>query len=246
MKKLMIVAVFCLMALSLGANPLRAETVRFGTFPIPLMVVDKDNGVFIELTRTIAERAGLQIEIIVTPPKRTVNDFSEKQIDALFPALDVNFSPEQMPLKSSELIYVKKDYAFTPKGSPLLAAIKDLEGKTIGITQGYPYVKELTENPLIRIESAQSDELSAKMLLAGRTQAFVVEEKSGLKAFENTGLREQVQYDPARPLSQQDVYYAFQKNEKGEELNRVFSKVLSEMKHDGTFEKIMRKAEAQK
>jgi polar amino acid transport system substrate-binding protein len=246
MKKIITLIAWVAFAVSLGAGSPGAETIRIGTFPIPLMVIDKDNGVFIELTKTIAERAGLQVEITVIPPKRAINDFSEKQMDVLFPALDVNFSPEKMPLKSSELIYVKKDFVFTPKGSALLATLKDLEGKTVGITLGYPYVRELTENPLIRIESAQSDELSAKMLEAGRTQAFVVEEKSGLKAFENTGLKDKIQYDPSRPLSQQDVYYAFQKDEKGENLDRIFSKTLAEMKQDGTFAKIMQKAEMQK
>ncbi len=217
------------------------EKLRFGTFPIPHLVLDENHGNFVELTRAIFERAHLVIEIVVKPAKRTLHDFQQNKIDAIFPALDVNFSSENKPIKSDELIFLKKDYVFTRKGEPFLKTIKDLEGKRVGITLGYPYAKELTDNPLIKIESALTDEHNVLKLIKNRSDAFVVEEVAGLKAFQSKAVADKIQYDPASPISEMGVYYAFQNTEKGKRLAKMLSKVLGEMKKDGTYSKIINK-----
>ncbi len=222
-----------------------AERIKFGTFPIPLMVVDEQNGVFIELTKTIAQGSNLDIEFIIAPPKRTISDFLENKIEVLFPALDVSFPVGIKPIKSKELIYIKEDFVFTKKGNPMLKSLKDLKGKKIGITRGYPYARELTDNDQITVDVANSDELNVRKLMKGRIDAFVVEEKSGLKSFENEGIND-FQYDPDVPVSKQDVYYAFQNNENGKDLANILSKVLGLLKQDGTFNNIMKTAEQQK
>jgi len=66
-------------------------------------------------------------------------------------------------------------------------------------------------------------------------------EVAGLKAFESKGMTDRIQYDPASPLSEMEVYYAFQNTEKGKKLAAIFSEILGEMKKDGTFSKIMNK-----
>ncbi len=220
-----------------------AEKIKFGSFPIPLMVVDEQNGVFIELTKTIAQRANLEIDFLIAPPKRTVGAFLANKIDVLFPALDINFPEGITPIKSKELIYLKTDFVFTKKGTRMLKSLIELEGKKVGITRGYPYARELINNNLITIDVANSDDLNVRKLMKGRIDAFVVEEKSGLASFAAEGKKDDFQYDPAVPMSKQNVYYAFQNNEKGKKLENIVSKVLGEMKQDGTFDKIMKAAE---
>ncbi len=231
-----VVLVLLVFSLNLGA-----AKVIFGSFPIPLMVIDNNNGVFVELTKAIAKEAGFELEISIKPAKRIGGEFMEGKVDSIFPALDVMFPPGKI-LKSSENIYVKQDFVFTKKGSPILKTIKDLEGKNVGITRGYPYVKELIDNKNIKLQIVSKDEMNTKKLIAGRIDAFVVEEKSGIKAFSNSGLNGQFQYDKTVPLSKQDVYYAFQNNEKGKKLEAAFSIALKKIKENGTFGKIMSKA----
>jgi polar amino acid transport system substrate-binding protein len=231
-----------LLLIGMSISVMAGEKVKFGTFPIPLMVEDGEHGVFIELTKTIAQKAKIEIEIVISPPKRTMSYFTKQKVDAIFPALDINFPEGTSFEKANEIIYIKEDFVFTKKGSPLYKVIPDLEGKKIGITSGYPYTKELTDNHLIQLEPMDSDEVNAQKLIKGRIDGFVVEEKSGLKAFEKTGLQSQIQYDPGTPLSKQDVYYAFQATDKGRELSRRISDVLKQMKQDGTFAEIMKKA----
>jgi len=206
------------------------------------MVVDENNGVFIDLAKEIAKRIEIDIKIAVAPPKRTITRYMQNEIDVLFPALDVFFPPGKAPIKSKELIYVKTDFVFSKKGAPLLKSVSDLEGKKVGITSGYPYATVIMGNQKIRKDAARSDEANVKKLLVGRIQAFVVEEKSGLQAFSNTGNQDKFQYDPKTPVSRQDVYFAFQNNERGKILADAVTEALAEMKKDGTFGRIMSKA----
>jgi polar amino acid transport system substrate-binding protein len=80
-----------------------------------------------------------------------------------------------------------------------------------------------------------------KKLSMGRINAFVVEEKSGLTAMEQTAVKN-VEYNKDKVLSEMDVFYAFQKTPEGDQLAKKFSKALEDMRKDGTFQKIMSKA----
>lgn len=232
---------FALAALLFSVSLAQASSkIKVGTFPIPLMVEDAKKGIFIELANEMAKRAGVEIEIAVMPPQRIQEDFKTGKLDVMFPALDVLFSKEGQPLKTKEILYIKRDFAFTKKGSAMLKTIADLEGKTVGLTQGYPYVKELTENKKIKFDVAQNDETNAQKLTSGRFDAFVVEERSGLQAFKKAGVADQIQYDANTPLSEQKVYFALKKGLN--DLEGKLSKALADMKTDGTFSKIMSKA----
>jgi polar amino acid transport system substrate-binding protein len=230
--------IFFLSLLSISA--FSDETLTIATFPIPLMVESKDEGVFIALTQALAKEAGFELTIRVLPPQRTLQEFSANKIDGVFPALSVTMPGSY---ERSDLIYVKRDYAFTVKGNPPLETIADLSGKHVGITSGYPYAKKLTTDKSIHLDVANSDDQNVKKLLAGRVNAFVVEEKSGLKAFMNNGSHNKISYNPAQSLSEQDVFYAFQKNVRGKVLAEKISAALVVLKENGTFARIMAKAQ---
>lgn len=223
----------------LPLTSLNAETLTIATFPIPLMVESKDKGVFIELTKAVAKEAGYELKIQVYPPPRTLKEFAAKKVDGIFPALKVT-----MPVayERSESVYVKRDYAFTVKGKPALQTLGELAGKRVAITSGYPYAEVLTSQEDIRFETANSDEQNVKKLLAGRVNAFVVEEKSGLTAFSKDGSRDKISYNAGKPLSEQDVFYAFQQSNSGKVRSDRISQALKTLKDNGTFARIMAKA----
>lgn len=218
-----------------------AKVYKIETYPIPLMVEDKDHGVFITLTREIAKTAGVEIEIAVLPPKRTVNNFVTQASDGFFPALDV-IIPSKFARSSN--IYIKRDFAFTKKGI-VVNDVKDLEGKAVGITAGYPYSKAVTGAAGVVFTEGSSDQINMQKLEAGRIFAFVVEEKTGIKAMEDSAVKE-ITYNSAKPLSEQDVYYAFQDDADGKVLAQKFSETIEKMKGDGSFRKIMEQAQKQK
>ncbi len=237
MKKF-VMGLVLLMAMALVAGGAWAKTYKIGTYQIPLMVESKDKGVFIDLVKEVAKRAGVQIDIVVMPPKRTVGSFHAGKIDGFFPCLDVLL---QKDASKSDPIYVKQDFAFTRSDSPTIGTVAGLEGKKVGITVGYPYAKAVISNPKIKLESAASDVLNIKKLARGRIDAFVVEEKTGLKAMKEAKASN-IHYDKTKPLSRQDVYFVFQATPEGKTLADKFSKALADMKKDGTFAQIMSKA----
>ncbi len=241
MKKLVLVFTCLFYAFVFVPTDVVAEEFAFGSFPIPLMVIDGDNGVFVELTKEIAKQANLSVTVKVNPPLRTQKYFQEGKIIGLFPALDVMFPPGAK-IERSDSIYLKQDFVFTKKGNKMLRTLDDLKGLKVGITRGYPYARALREAKDLKIEEVESDELNAKKLIGGRIAAFVVEEKTGLQAFKNVNLIDKMQYDQATPLSKQDVYYAFPANDSGKMLAPKISAAMNKMKADGTFGKIMSKA----
>ncbi len=213
------------------------QTVKIASFPIPLMVESPTQGIFVELTLEIARRADVSIIITVLPPMRTISEFESLAIDCVFPALDPTMPG---PVAKSTPIYNKVDYVFYLKTAPL-KTLKDLEGKRVGLTRGYPYSKELTENKKIIISYVDSDVANMKMLGAGRIDAFVVEEKSGLSALAQSE-QTNIAYDPKQFLSSLAVYYAFHATEQGKILAEKFSKALQSMQADGSFAALMAKA----
>ncbi|MDD9303230.1 MAG: transporter substrate-binding domain-containing protein [Desulfobacter sp.] len=240
LKILVLSAVF---SLGVSVSAYLEERVVFGSFPIPLMVIDENTGVFIELVKAIGQRANLDIEIYLAPPKRATLSFANKKTEVLFPAINSIFTPDQKYLKSRESFYVRKDFAFTRKNGPLLNDIKSLEGKTIGLTRGYTYSNALLNNTKIRFSLANRDESNVRKLLARRIDAFVVEEKSGLNAFLNTNKASRVQYDKFQPVSKEDIFFAFHDNARGRRLESLVSKAIREMKHDHSFDKIMARSQ---
>ncbi|OGV42705.1 MAG: hypothetical protein A2X46_05415 [Lentisphaerae bacterium GWF2_57_35] len=213
-----------------------AAQYKMAGYPIPLMIVDKDNGLFVEAVKEMIARSGVDMEIVVYPAPRTVENFHKGEVDGFFPALDVLIEKDKAA--TEEVIYVKEDYAFTRKGEVEIKSIKELEGKKVGVTAGYPYVNEIMKNPAIKLEVGPDDISNMQKLSKGRIDIFVVEEKTGLKALEQSAV-DNVTYPAGSPLSQQKVYIAFQPTDSGKELAAKFSAALSEMKKDGSFGKIM-------
>ncbi len=241
MQKHIIYFLLCILLTFTGLSHAEEENYTIATFPIPLMVEDENTGVFIDLTKEIAKRSQINITIKVLPPKRTAKLFHDNNFHGFFPALDVMVTKE---IAKSDPIYIKKDFAFTKNDRPPVNGITDLAGKKVGITLGYPYAKQITNNSTFTIMTAQNDIANMKKLDAGRIDIFVVEEKSGLTAIQQSG-KNNISYQSSQPLSSQDVYYAFQADKTGKHLASLFSKALAEIKKDGTFNRIMSQTDKQ-
>lgn len=230
---------FVLVFLAVFSASAADKIYKFGTFPIPLMVENSESGVFIDLVKELAKRANIKIEIQVEPTKRTISNFDNGKLAGFFPALDVSVPKK---VEASSEIYIKKDFGFVLKANTAPKYISELETKSIGLTTGYPYVKEITGNKKIKIEYANTDELNVRKLINKRFDVFIVEEKSGINAIKKEDALDKITYDLNSPLSQQKVYFAFQPDAEGKELAKKFSDALDAIKKDGTFSRIMQKA----
>ena len=205
-----------------------------GTFYIPEFVENENDGRFIDLLKEIEKRTGRNFTIKLLPTKRAIVDFHENRIIGVFPGVDPFFKTEVV---KSDVFHLKREVIFTRKNDSF-SNIKELEGKRVGLTLGYSYTDKLLSNPLIKFDNAPSDVLNMKKLSAGRTDAFVCEETSGLKAMKLSEV-ENVTYDPAVSIYTQKSYFVFQPTETGKLLAEEFSAAIKEMKTDGTLKKIL-------
>lgn len=239
MFKVLLLAFFLLMGLQgHAAQTAQAQQViRLATFPIPLMVENENSGIFVELLQAIEARIPYRIELSVYPTKRTLHLFENNKVDGYFPALDVVIN---VPFQRSENIYEKEDFAFVKQGSDVPTSIASLNNKHIGLTSGYPYVAEIAE-AADKVSYAVNDYANVLKLEAGRIDVFIGEEKSGLQAIKASHL-DSIIYNPTNPLSEQDVYFAFQDSAQGKVYADHFSQALNELKQDGTFARLMAKA----
>jgi len=221
------------------ALPEKASRIDFATYLIPVHVENAQQGLFVELMREVGATARFQnVHIEVMPAPRALRSLMTGTHDAVFPALDIFFEPGQPRVRTAEAIDCKEDFVFTARGAPLLRSLADLRGKVVGITHGYPYSREVMAASGYTLEVAVSDELNIRKLAAGRIDAFVLDEKTGIKAAKALGLSDAIQYDSLAPVSRQDVYVAFQPNERGRELAGRASEALRQLKANGRYQAI--------
>jgi polar amino acid transport system substrate-binding protein len=135
---------------------------------------------------------------------------------------------------------VKQDFGFVTNDKTAPVDVSELKNQKVGLTSGYPYALSVTAAST-KIQFAKDDVANMKKLSLGRIDVFVVEEQSGLKALKDSGATN-ITYAKGKPLSEQDVYFAFQNNDKGKAYAKAFTEALNSMKADGTFAKIMASA----
>lgn len=216
-----------------------AKPLILATIHTPPMVESSEKGLFIKLTKEILKRNKHEARILVLPTGKTLLAFSNQKVDGFFPALDAD-----TPVMSAKTIpfYQKVDFIFYRKKQPL-KDLKELEGKTVGLTFRYSYSRDLIGNRKIRFEYGPDDVTNMRKLASGKIDAFVAEERAGLKALELSNQRE-IEFDRTKPLSVQLVYYAFQNTAEGRKLAESFSKTLEAMKKDGSLRRILTEAAA--
>lgn len=211
-----------------------AKPVVLATFPIPLMVENEDQGLFVKLTKEIARREKLDLKLVVHPPGKAHLAFSNGKVDGIFPALEGH-----MPMNCAKSVayYRKVGFVFYRKDF-VLKSLKDLEGKKVGLTFRYNYGSELMQNKKIRFEYAKDDVLNMQKLGKKMIDAFVVEERSGLKALQLSGEKD-ILFDKNEPLFETPVFFAFQGTAEGKALASTFTKAIEAMRADGSLEKIL-------
>lgn len=210
----------------LGAAHGSFAQIPVSGFPIPGHIESPTKGHFVELTLAIAKEAQLELDIQIAPPPRAIESFMQGKSRMLFPSLDVFFAPGQTIVRTRGSFNCKEDFVFTKKGSPAYRTLDELKGRRVGLTQGYPYVPDVVERRDIQFEYALSDEANVEKLMRGRLDAFVVEKASGTRAFQNVNAFADMQVDYRKPVSRQDVYWAFQNTDEGRTLAHRFDQAL--------------------
>ena len=201
-----------------------SETV-IATFEIPQVVVKNKDGTYSGdiylLAKRIFRKIDPKIKIIVVPPKRATHWFQSGKIAGFFPAIKGTVG--KAPLYSD--VFAKKiDYIYY-REEMKASSLKELYGKRVGLTRGYPYDKSVIGIQKILWSKAHTDLANLKKLQAGRIDYFLCEAMTCNRALAKEKISG-IGYDEKHPISVQKGYFAFQNTSTGKSLAKQLNRQL--------------------
>lgn len=232
---LMLIIILLSWPVSSMATDLKSKTYRIASYYIPLLVEDHETGAFMELLQEAAKRAGIEYEIIIAPPKRSMRYFEDEEVIAIIPAMLTTLG------KDAELtrpIFTKKIHAVVRQGDPIPKDIDSLTGMRIGLTRGFSFPRSIVVNEKIEIDYADTTDASLKKLLEGRIDVVVADGYTALSAINKMNLTG-FTYDLSAVLHEQCAYIACQPTPEGIELAHKLTIALDSMEADGTMARIL-------
>lgn len=214
-----------------------SQTLSLTTQEIPFFVIDENRGTFMDLTKEIAKKIGVQISVELYPNFRAIDNFKKKKTMLFIPGNHPNLAGYDY--YETEPVYTKNIYIYSVNSAPV-SELKELEGKRVGITMGYTYPSALPHVKGIDIQEAQSDEANLRKLHAHRIDAFLGEDRSVNQALETLGYKDVV-YNKSKVLASEPIFYAIQKTPEGQGWLKKFNDVIRAMKKSGQLDKIVLK-----
>lgn len=213
---------------SLSAN---AQKVKIGTFLIPRYVQSKSSGEFVELIEALAKKSGVDIEIVLLPPKRAYEELNDGTIKGLFPVV------ESRGLSAYEVItefYMKEVVLFERVGHDY----KVLKKPRVCITKGYTYPDKYIDKKGWKRVVVNSDETCLSLLEKKRVDIFLGEIVTVKDSISRLGLLKKIKFNEYSPISSDRVTLAFLKGKEGRKLSEKFDNALKEIMMDRTYERI--------
>jgi len=135
------------------------------------------------------------------------------------------------------VVYVRKGNAFSFNG------LDDLKGKKVGVNRGWSYGEAFDKanaDGIFKADDAADNVANFKKLISGRIDCFVADELSASMIIRNHDLANQVER-LANPLAVTPAYVVFAKRTGRKNLIDKFNVVLTEMKKDGSYQKLVEK-----
>ena len=219
--------------LALALYSTTAFSTTIGSYYIPNLVIDQQQGLFIKMHNEVLRRLSLDTNLIIQPTKRTQRDFKHHKLDAYFPELLENLPKSDVII--SDPFYLKKIVLFTKVGSDI-KTMDDLEGKIVGAVTGYSYGENITNNQSINLDYTKNDNDNIERLMRGYIDAIIGDSKSTVAAIESSKHAEQIYYDLDKPIDVLDVFYVCQDSISGKTLCSAINDAIEQMIFEGIIE----------
>jgi ABC-type amino acid transport substrate-binding protein len=219
-------------------EPLHIETIQSA----PFGHVDANgapSGMMFEIGNLIAERAGLTAQNLVVPYARTVVSLRTGSADMV-----IRFSNEEL---LEVAVQVERVLSMPTVVISLAGArvtrLADLAGATVAVARSAPLDPELAAVPGIRFELVQNNEMSVRMVAAGRVKAAFGSRLGLLGAAHHLGLAER--FAPPLALGSQDFWMHVSRKTATPALIEALRRGLASAQRDGSLEQIHRRYEAE-
>lgn len=238
MKKVLIAICFSVLGGVVSASP---ASVATGEYP-PYTGQNLESGGLVNgLVQKIADKAEVDIEFEYLPWKRSLELVRSGAHDALSFWSEL---PDQSGLAMIGPVSVGSIVVFYRKDKPLppFSKIDEVTGVTIGVTLGYTYDQSFWDHVntgAIKTEQAKDDLSNFRKLIAGRIDAFVVDELVGRSILnENFSAAEIESLEHSQTsISELAGYLMISLNApSGQELANKLQKAFEEMNETGEWE----------
>ena len=209
------------------------QPITLGSYYIPGLVDSSTEGKFVEILNEIEQRTGITFTLSLKPTKRMQRDFKRGSIIGYFPELYEHLPLPLDQVYVSEPFWTKKIYIFSRDEASHITNIDMLNGKRIALVRGYSYGREIVNNKKITITYVDSDIQSIKLLKLNRVDFVLGDGDSTPAAIQKTQAQKEIFFNLESPIHYLDVFFVFQKNEKGQTIAKKVSKAIKGMKRDG-------------
>ncbi|CTQ54112.1 Bacterial extracellular solute-binding proteins, family 3 [Roseibium album] len=201
---------------------------------------DPDGGLVNRIVKEAFARSGVTVKLAWRPWARVIVEArSGKAQAASYFALDTERDKDFIPV-GPVVIDISSMFYRAGEEKPVWKNYSELRGNRIGITRGYTYPPDfntLAENDVLEVETADTDELNLRKLLAKRIDLFPSNDLITYKL-----LNEKFSEDERLMIAKTDqVYIAIEtylliskKAPNAQELAEKFTKGLDSMRKDGT------------
>ncbi|MGI6569488.1 MAG: transporter substrate-binding domain-containing protein [Caldicoprobacterales bacterium] len=197
--------------------------------PFELRSGDKVIGVDAEIAAKVAEKLGVELEVVDMEFKGLINALNSKQIDFIAAGFTIKPDREEQVL-FTDTYFRAVQTIIVQEGNTEIKGAADLEGKTIGVqsgTTGDFTAEEYTED-IVRFNNALEASIDLKN---GRLDAVIIDNlPAQMIVSENPGL---VLLDEK---AAEDEEYALAVRKEAVDLQKVINEVIAELKADGSIE----------
>ncbi|WP_221076792.1 substrate-binding periplasmic protein [Agarivorans aestuarii] len=216
-----------------------------GSIPTSYIENGEQTGILVDVINQVFMRAGYTVEIKLMPWARCLRSVEEGTVDGIF---SVYMTAERQTFLSytSEALITQVQAFFVPIDSPIVfdGDFQQLAEKSIGIINGTSYgpkVDAAIEQGLFKaVDEAQNSKSNVRKLLAGRVDLIPSYRHVVFSTAKTLGAAHHIkQLSP--PIEAIPSYLAFTNKRDFSIVIGEYDKALSEMKSDGTYDRIFEK-----
>ena len=210
-----------------------------GYFPFTFMKDDKLQGFEIDVWNEIGKRAGYKIDFVTAGFSGLFGMLDTGKIDTIANQITITDQRKQKYLFASPYVYTGAQLV-VKKGNDKITKLEDLKGKKVGVDLGSNYEQIMrkydTKNE-INIITYQGSGATQDVML-GRIDALMIDKVSALASIQDQNLDLQIAGNIVEPI---ENAFPFVNNDKNKATLVKVDKAISDMKADGTLEKISNK-----
>lgn len=217
-----------------SANPITVFTSE-----LPPFVTNEggdDLGSVRDLLVEMAKRANVELEFTFLPWQRSQNEAATTPNSLIIP---VGRNPTREPKYSWIVKTFVSNQLFVSNGDPVNSVEAASALESVTVLGGTPRENQLNEAGLSNLNISRNPEMAAKLLTAGRVNAWYTLDQRALYAIKSLGVSRDT-VTMGQTLSSTDIWVAANK-EFDPAISKALAAALEEMRTDGTYDRIMEK-----